>query len=273
MADISPQSSCTTCTFAENFSNYWTQTLFFKARNGTYHRVQQIPNVGFEDGTGGVTLYYAYPDDGRSVTAFPPGFRMLVGNPAARSSRDRAGSGTLTFTCLSTLSSRPIGTSAMPNAPCAAGIMANIRFPQCWNGKDLDSEDHRSHVASADTKVENGGVCPEGFPVLLPEIYMEVIWDTTPFNDPSLWPEDGSQPFFWSQGDGTGFGAHADYIFGWQGDKLQQAMDSKCENMNCPALKTQDITAGKACANTLSPAPAVQLDGWLDTLPNNIVPN
>ena len=116
-------------------------------------------------------------------------------------------------------------------------------------------------------------MCPDGFPVLLPEIYMEVVWDTAPFNDPADWPEDGSQPFVWSQGDTTGFGAHADYMFGWQGDTLQQAMDSKCENMKCAALKTQGIADGKACANTLSPAPAEQLDGWLDTLPNNIVVN
>lgn len=272
-ADVAPESTCTTCTFAENFSNYWTATLFFKARNGTFHQVQQVPNVGFEEGTGGVTVYYAYPDDGRKVTSFPPGFRMLVGNPAARSSKDRAKSGTLTYSCLTSLSSRPIGKSSMPTEPCAAGIMANIRFPQCWNGKDLDSDDHRSHVASASAKVESGGECPADFPVLLPEIYMEVIWDTTPFNDPAIWPEDGSQPFVWSQGDLTGFGAHADYIFGWEGDKLQQALDNKCENMKCDALKTQSIADGKSCANTLSPAPALQLDGWLETLPNNIVVN
>jgi hypothetical protein len=29
----------------------------------------------------------------------------------------------------------------------------------------------------------------------------EIIWDTTPFNDKSIWPEDGKQPFVLSQGD------------------------------------------------------------------------
>lgn len=29
----------------------------------------------------------------------------------------------------------------------------------------------------------------------------EVMWDTREFNDKSLWPEDGSQPFVWSTGD------------------------------------------------------------------------
>jgi hypothetical protein len=29
----------------------------------------------------------------------------------------------------------------------------------------------------------------------------EVMWDTTPFNDKNMWPEDGSQPFVYSMGD------------------------------------------------------------------------
>jgi hypothetical protein len=29
----------------------------------------------------------------------------------------------------------------------------------------------------------------------------EVMWDTTPFNDAALWPDDGSQPFVYSMGD------------------------------------------------------------------------
>ena len=39
--DVSPGASCTTCEFADDFSNYWTANLYFKARNGTYKRVPQ----------------------------------------------------------------------------------------------------------------------------------------------------------------------------------------------------------------------------------------
>lgn len=39
-------STCTSCTFSEDFSNYWTAVLYFRARNGTYKRVRQFPNVG-----------------------------------------------------------------------------------------------------------------------------------------------------------------------------------------------------------------------------------
>lgn len=39
--DVSAQASCTTCQFADNFSNYWTANVYFKARNGTFKRVPQ----------------------------------------------------------------------------------------------------------------------------------------------------------------------------------------------------------------------------------------
>ena len=39
--DVSKHASCTTCGFAEDFSNYWTANLYFKARNGTYKRIPQ----------------------------------------------------------------------------------------------------------------------------------------------------------------------------------------------------------------------------------------
>lgn len=71
----SDEATCTTCQFAEDFSNYWTAVMYFKARNGTYKRIQQRPNSGFEGATGGTTVYYmqdSLVNSGRypKVTAF-----------------------------------------------------------------------------------------------------------------------------------------------------------------------------------------------------------
>lgn len=54
--DLVRDSTCTSCTFSEDFSNYWTAVLYFRARNGTYRRVRQFPNVGLR-ADGGVTVY------------------------------------------------------------------------------------------------------------------------------------------------------------------------------------------------------------------------
>jgi len=71
--DISITSSCTTCQFSEDLSNYWTAVMFFKARNGTYRRIPLMGNIGFEQANGGVTVYYLNSARGNAkVTAFPP---------------------------------------------------------------------------------------------------------------------------------------------------------------------------------------------------------
>jgi hypothetical protein len=49
-------STCTSCTYSEDFSNYWTGNIYFKAKNGTYKRVPQVANLGLGV-QGGMTVY------------------------------------------------------------------------------------------------------------------------------------------------------------------------------------------------------------------------
>lgn len=74
------------------------------------------------------------------------------------------------------------------------GIMINHRFPTCWDGVNLDSPDHREHVAyPASGTFESGGPCPATHPVRLPQILLETVWDTRAFNNKAEWPVDGGQ--------------------------------------------------------------------------------
>ena len=54
--------------------------------------------------------------------------------------------------------------------------------------------------------------------------------------------------------DRTGYGQHADYVFGWKGDSLQNAMDTGCYINNCKALTTQQTKVKNQCSvkNTVS---------------------
>ncbi|KAH6641133.1 hypothetical protein F5144DRAFT_618747 [Chaetomium tenue] len=268
--DIAEKATCTTCQFSEDFSNYWTAVLFFKARNGTYQRVPQVPNVGFEGQTGGMTVYYmqdglANYEQTSKVTAFKTGFRMLVGEASYRSKEQANRFRQITYTCLQDPGTRFPESMDFPKEPCPAGIMANVRFPTCWDGKNLDSPDHMSHMSYPELGTfESGGPCPESHPVRVPQLMYETIWDTSKYNDKELWPEDGSQPFVWSMNDVTGFGSHGDYVFGWKGDSLQRAMDSPCY-VNCPTLKTQSVSEMNKCSvpNTVDE----DFSGWLKALP------
>lgn len=184
--DLPSQSTCTSCTFSEDFSNYWTAVLYFKARNGTYHRVPQNQEIGLP-GKGGITVYYIPdPKNVTKVTAFKPGFRMLVGDAAAESKGpDRK----VCHRCMpadgdnSNLNCASPDAQYLPKAPCVGGIRSVVTFPTCWDGKNLDSPDHKSHLAYADGAKANDvgptGTCPSSHPVVIPQVMYEVRWNVS----------------------------------------------------------------------------------------------
>ncbi|KAH8900644.1 hypothetical protein GQ53DRAFT_835597 [Thozetella sp. PMI_491] len=266
--DIPKTATCTTCQFSEDFSNYWTATIFFKAKNGTFKRVPQIAQ---DNGAaqGGMMVYYmsdALFDTAQKskVTAFKPGFRMLVGDSTFKSRDDSRKFRQLTYICMQNSGTREPETVAFPTQPCPAGIMANHRFPTCWDGVHLDTPNHQDHVAYPTSGTfESGGPCPSTHPVKLPQILLETVWDTRAFNNKADWPTDGSQPFVWSNG-GNGFSSHADYVFGWKDDSLQKAMDGHTY-VSAPMLKTQSAAEGNKCK--VNDMVKENLDGWLSILP------
>ncbi|KAI0384267.1 hypothetical protein F5Y04DRAFT_278272 [Hypomontagnella monticulosa] len=279
--DIGEKGSCTTCAYTEDFSNYWTAVMYFRHENGSYKRVPQYPNaqLGYEghdapDIKGGMTIYYSQKDlssnGNQYITAFRPGFRMTVGSPTTDTLEEARANKGLRYTCLQTILTRGYETPDFPSKPCPAGIMAIHHFPACWDGKNLDSPDHQSHMFST-TKgaFQEAGPCPKSHPVRVPQLAYETMWNTTMFKD--MWPKDGSQPFVWSHMDSKGYGIHADYVFGWKGDSLQRAMNDSCMFHACGSpgmqgvLKTQTVPEMNACGvkNTVEE----DTDGWLSELP------
>lgn len=76
--DVGERGTCTTCTFTEDFSNYWTAVMFFKhPTNGSYKRVPIMQNTALPNGiNGGMTVYYTQQDfnsnGNQKITAFKP---------------------------------------------------------------------------------------------------------------------------------------------------------------------------------------------------------
>jgi len=150
----------------------------------------------------------ANPDSG--IKAFPKDFRMIAGDSLRRNysvadsdptkqdpeksfwaalgqtSQTDLEQRALGFNCLD-YSKHPEGSlyrHYLPeknylDANCKQGVRIEIMFPSCWNGKDLNSENHRSHVAYPDLVMN--GRCPKGFDVKLPGLFYETIWDTFAF--------------------------------------------------------------------------------------------
>ncbi|KAG9238234.1 hypothetical protein BJ875DRAFT_416668 [Amylocarpus encephaloides] len=275
--DLPAKSTCTSCSFREDLSNYWTAVMFFKARNGTYKRVPQTGNGGPQGrllNKGGLDIYYM--KSGR-VTSFKPGFRMIAGN-AANKVDSSVSKSNICHRCWTSTSDSPF----VGGAPCSGSdtvgipydkkckmIRQTIIFPHCWDGKNLDSPDHQSHVAYGQGGgATGGGACPSTHPVKLPQIMYELMWDISKFvADSSIWPTDGSNPFVYSMNLG-GSAAHGDYVFGWKGDTLQKAMDNNCNLDNsCPSagITKQSNSVYDAC--TVGQQAPEPVDGWLSSLP------
>lgn len=133
----------TDCRIAGDHAAYWAPTLY---ANG----VAVTPL--------GMLAYYAAPTS-ESPQPLPFGLEMVAGAPHV-----------VRFACIA---------HGMPRAqhtrPPACGpkelLSIAVRFPECWNGVDLDSTDHRSHMAYA-----TNHVCPSSHPVAVPQLTMWMLY-------------------------------------------------------------------------------------------------
>jgi hypothetical protein len=269
--DVGARATCTTCQMAEDFSNYWTAQLYFKhPTNGSYHKVPVIPVqplLGGSDGAkGGLTVYYTQFDLSKDnlasqpITTFKPGFRMTVGSPT-KTGTELPG---LSYQCMSG-GNRGALVKDFPSSPCSGGLFTTHHFPACWDGKNLDSPDHQSHMYNTvnGEGFTNAGKCPSTHPVRVPQVTYETVWDTTKFN--SMWTSGAKNPFVWSF-EGTAAGTHADYMFGWKGDALQRAMaKSECFYDGCGSITKQPMATAAKC--TVQDFVGEPVDGWLTKLP------
>ncbi|KAK1960873.1 hypothetical protein LY78DRAFT_325291 [Colletotrichum sublineola] len=252
---------CTSCRVKQDKSAYWHPALYFQdASTNEFELVDQV---------GGMLAYYLL--NAQDIKAFPPGFRMIAGDTDRRnytagdpSQPDPQKSEwsllgetkqsileqrAFGFNCLNyarapegTLYRHALPDKAFLDANCANGVRFEAMFPSCWNGKDLDSPDHKSHMAYPDLVMT--GTCPVGFETSVPNLLFEVIWNTAAYKD-------RAGRFVISNGDVQGFGYHADFMAGWDEDFLQSAINT-CTNLSgriedCPIFDIQDEAATAQC--------------------------
>jgi hypothetical protein len=215
---------------------------------------------------GGMLVYYfVYGDDPQP---FPEGFRMVAGDqylrnftgpvPDPPTSEWTADDKTqfslaqkaLGFNCLhydrgsdeDSLYRHTLPDKQFLDENCSDGLRLELMFPSCWNGVDVDSPDHKSHMAYPD--LVKDGQCPEGFGTRLISLFYETKYDTQDFRG-----VDGQ--FVLATGDPTGCGYHGDFIQGWQTDFLRQAMN-ECSNpsgdvADCSLFTLQSDQDASAC--------------------------
>lgn len=101
---------------------------------------------------------------------------MISGNPNRRTYDGSASNEAISFVCLDYAG----GHQGDPewdqrnnffNHNCPNGMRAQVNFPSCWDGVNLDSPDHKSHMAFASGGPNGGGDCPASHPVHLVTLF------------------------------------------------------------------------------------------------------
>ena len=182
----------TSCTPSADTAAYWAPTLYADGKpvkpivaHVYYRRLTTAP-----------------------VRPFPSGLRMVAGNSHATTAQSTQ----ITYWDCSILKTTfygrrangaiisPTASSSVPTCPARAELQLHVNFPDCWDGKHLDSPDHRDHMAYA-----ANGRCPTSHPIAVPAI--ELV-----YSYPARAVDGASVVILSSGGQSSG---HADFINSW----------------------------------------------------------
>ncbi|WP_026731554.1 DUF1996 domain-containing protein [Fischerella sp. PCC 9605] len=148
------------------------------------------------------------------INKIPDGLRMIAGNAKATGPQNTEH---VHWGCWN----QYIGNlDSIPDSKCQVGdfVKMGIDFPQCWDGKNLDSADHKSHVVYP---VDNA--CPSTHPVAIPTITMNILYSVPPDGDTSGWRL--SSDTYGTDQPG-GYSMHADWFDGWDPEIKETWTDS-----------------------------------------------
>jgi hypothetical protein len=132
-----------------------------------------------------------------AVEPFPLGLKMIAGSAMARKPQAKT---TVSWGCGGIGGSKRF--ALVPACTEDQTLELRVQFPSCWNGKTTDSPDHKRHMAYT-----VGGSCPASHPVAVPTMLLIFLYPPVPRR---------------AQVASGRFGAHADFMNGWEQTALSK---------------------------------------------------
>lgn len=189
--------------------------------------------VGGDDQAHEVFYYSAGVDDLDSIQPIPLGLKMIAGNAMAKPGQEQD-SAIVRWHCQSWESSdgsNPRWSTGIPQCVAPDRVRMDIFFPSCWNGLDLDSADHKSHLAYPVKSAGAAGmVCPSTHPVPIIRVSFHYAFGVKPeVYDPktksSLGWRIASDMYDSSATTLGGMSLHGDWFNAWHPEALQTILD------------------------------------------------
>lgn len=168
------------------------------------------------------------------IQPLPRGLRLVTGKDhrASAPEPDWKWTQRVSFNCLEGGSED--SSETIPACPSGSLLEVHVEFPPCWDGVNLDSADHRSHM----TTIGGNGRCPSSHPVHLPKLTMNMGYRIPASQTSEHWRlssdnYDRSQP--------GGYSLHADVWFDWDASVMGTWLDHCVRaNRDCEAYLLGD---------------------------------
>lgn len=161
----------TSCVDQGDKSTYYWPVL--RLQNGKQERDAGAPGGGTEGNAGQivtakqVTLTFVGSPRGK-VTEMPRLLRIITGD--AKAFVNGPTNANASWSCTG-FEDRQL-KDKYPLCPSGSDVVRTFRFQSCWDGRNIDSANHRTHVAFAGPD----GSCPEGFRAI-PQLVQRIVYD------------------------------------------------------------------------------------------------
>ncbi|MGW2019148.1 DUF1996 domain-containing protein [Streptomyces sp. NPDC001927] len=106
------------------------------------------------------------------VTAMPRFLRIITGDAKAFTNGDANANASWSCTGFENRQLK----DKYPICPQGSKVVRTFRFQSCWDGRNTDSANHRTHVAFADPR---SGRCGKGFRAI-PQLVQRIVYDVPP---------------------------------------------------------------------------------------------
>ncbi|MFH9008487.1 DUF1996 domain-containing protein [Streptomyces afghaniensis] len=177
----------TSCVDQGDKSSYYWPVL--RLQNGAQEQDANSPGGGIEGNAGEivtpkqVTLTFVGNPRGK-VTAMPRLLRIITGD--AKSFVNGPANANASWSCTG-FEDRQL-KDKYPLCPQGSDVVRTFKFQSCWDGRNIDSANHRTHVAFTDA----AGNCPSGFRPI-PQLVQRIVYDV---DAPSLKDGGRTTPLF-----------------------------------------------------------------------------